>query len=136
MRFGSYVIDRCITTHIALSVDSQSYRSHAPYEDLEKLLPKDIFHYCREHRLLDAVIQRPNYHAYPYYHHGTPMPPRHGHELHPSIAPHPPPHAQYSNEPSVSTSVSASLSASVPEQRESETKDAHEAHVAAAAPGY
>merc|ERR1711957_781045 len=48
--------------------------SHAPYEELEKLLPKDIFHYCREHRLLDAVLHRPSYHAYPYYHPGAPMP--------------------------------------------------------------
>jgi len=73
--------------------------SQASYEDLEKLLPKDIFHYCRDHRLLDAVICRPSYPPppphYPYSngHEGHIAQPHHG------AAPAPAPNGEHKAPP-------------------------------------
>ena len=82
-----------------ISLCIQYNRSQASYEDLEKLLPKDIFHYCRDHRLLDAVICRPSYPPppphYPYSngHEGHIAQPHHG------AAPAPAPNGEHKAPP-------------------------------------
>lgn len=125
--------------------------SHASYEDLEKLLPKDIFQYCREHRLLDAVLHHPNYHAYPYYQphpahphvhpahghvhpahgHGHAHPQGHGLPGHPpTIASLPPSHAYAHAHPDSSASGTGAMSEA---NRAAEAKAGYDARTATAA---
>jgi len=116
--------------------------SHASYEDLEKLLPKDIFQYCREHRLLDAVLHHPSYHAYPYYQvhpahahvhpgHGHGHAHTNGHELpgHPPTIASLPPSSHAHTHPDSSASGTGAMSEA---NRAAESKAEYNARAAAA----
>ena len=146
-----FTLDFDLYIHSYIYSFSYTNRSHASYEDLEKLLPKDIFQYCREHRLLDAVLHHPSYHAYPYYQphpahphvhpahghvhpahgHGHAHPQGHGLPGHPpTIASLPPSHAYAHAHPDSSASGTGAMSEA---NRAAEAKAGYDARTATAA---
>lgn len=57
--------------------------SQTSYQDLEQLLPRDVFNYCREHQLLDPVLLRRATYPLPY---SPYYPPPDGHMAEPSLS--------------------------------------------------